>query len=113
MVPSKRDWKLFREKVGFWRERYMEKLLQEYVEYLKSDSAASVKFWELEKRIKKDKRRPGVFSWLNKNTVITDIVCLIQDGTITFDDLEGFSDDLINKVKSVMDDSFISFNTLK
>lgn len=25
MEPSKRDWKLFRDKIGTWRERYMGK----------------------------------------------------------------------------------------
>ena len=26
--PSKRDWKLYREKIGGWKEHYMEKLLK-------------------------------------------------------------------------------------
>ena len=29
--PSKRDWKLYREKIGEWQERYMERLVKEAV----------------------------------------------------------------------------------
>ena len=31
---SKRDWKLFREKLPGWQESYMERLCKEYVELL-------------------------------------------------------------------------------
>ncbi len=49
--PSKRDWKLYKEKIGGWQEHYMEKLVKEYADYLCSDLPASTKFWEIEKRI--------------------------------------------------------------
>ncbi len=42
--PSKRDWKLYREKIGGWKEHYMEKLVKEYVDYLCSGLPASTKF---------------------------------------------------------------------
>ena len=62
MEISKRDWKLFREKLSGWQENYMERLNQEYILLLSAEGKdASEKFWELEKRIKKDKRHPGVF----------------------------------------------------
>ena len=32
---SKRDWKLFRERVSDWQERYMEQLTKEYIEILR------------------------------------------------------------------------------
>lgn len=41
--PSKRDWKLYREKIGEWQEHYMEKLVKEYADYLCSDLPASTK----------------------------------------------------------------------
>ena len=47
---SKADWKLFRERIGNWQERYMEKLSKEYVKLLTSPGNASDHFWELEKR---------------------------------------------------------------
>ena len=56
MEISKADWKLFRSRIAEWQEVYMERLIKEYVEILNGEGAASDKFWELEKRIKNDKR---------------------------------------------------------
>ena len=33
---SKKDWKLFRERIPEWQEHYMEKLVKEYIELLSS-----------------------------------------------------------------------------
>ena len=53
MDISKRDWKLFREKLSGWQEKYMEGLIKEYVNFLNDDTKhASEKFWEMEKHIK-------------------------------------------------------------
>jgi len=98
MEISKADWKLFREKIGTWQEKYMERLNEEYVELLTSNKPASVKFWDLDKRIKLDKRRPGVQLELRKSDVPLDIVALIRDGAITMADLDGFSEDLRDTV---------------
>ena len=38
----------------------MERLVAEYIALLQTDKSASAKFWELEKRIKQDKKSPGV-----------------------------------------------------
>lgn len=92
--PSKRDWKLYREKIGGWQERYMEKLVKKYADYLNSDAPASTKFWEMEKRIKRDKKKPGVCIELSKSDMFWDIARLIKDKVISMDDLEEFSDDL-------------------
>lgn len=92
--PSKRDWKLYREKIGGWQEQYMEKLVKEYADYLCSDLPASTKFWEIEKRIKRDRRTSGVCIELRKSDMFWDIAGLIHDKVISMDDLEEFSDDL-------------------
>ncbi|MDK2807341.1 MAG: hypothetical protein PWP24_70 [Clostridiales bacterium] len=94
MEPSKRDWKLFRDKIGEWQEAYMEKLIANYIEYLNSDVLASTKFWEMEARIKRDKKSPGVCIELRKGDMLFDIVRLLKDGVISFDDLEEFSEEL-------------------
>ena len=60
MEPSKSDWRLYREKVSGWQENYMERLIKDYITYLSSDERASTKFWKMEKRIKADKKTPGV-----------------------------------------------------
>ena len=71
MDISKKDWKLFRERLSGWQENYMEGLVKEYANFLNDDKKpASEKFWELEKRIKEDKRHPGVIMELKKSEVI-------------------------------------------
>ena len=77
----------------------MEKLLLEYAELLRKESLASERFWELDKRIKNDKRSRGVVIEVRKQNVVYDLVAMILDGIIAFDDLEDFSDDLKDAVR--------------
>ena len=102
VVISKSDWKLFREKLPDWQERYMEDLTKKYIELLSSPGNASDHFWELEKRMKKDKRHPGVLLEMNKSDAIWDIAMLVAENVITMDDLEGFSQDLFDAVKMIL-----------
>ena len=76
----------------------MEHLVKEYIDMLNGNGNASDKFWELEERIKKDKKHPGVMLELSKGNMIFDIVALINSGVITTADLEGFSDELRESV---------------
>ena len=104
MDISKKDWKLFREKLSGWQEKYMEGLVKEYVNFLNDDtSPASEKFWELEKRIKEDKHHLGVIMELKKSEVIWDIVRLIRLKVITYDDLSEFSEELQQEVKRIIE----------
>ena len=82
----------------------MEGFVKEYANFLNDDKKpASEKFWELEKRIKEDKRHPGVIMELKKSEVIWDIVCLIRLRVITYDDLSEFSDELQMEVKRMLE----------
>ena len=99
---SKRDWKLFRERVSDWQERYMEQLSKEYIEILSAPGNASDHFWELEERIKKDKKHLGVILEMSKSNAIWDIAMFVRYKVITMDDLEGFSEDLIEAVKLIL-----------
>lgn len=99
MEPSKRDWKLFMMKIAGWQESYMEKLVKEYIDFLDCERPASTKFWELEKKIKLDKNKPGVILELSKRDMLFDIIRLIDDGVIVIDDLVEFSDELRETVK--------------
>lgn len=104
MDISKKDWKLYREKLPDWQERYMEGLVKEYIEMLSDDEKyASDKFWELEERIKKDKKHPGVLMEVTKADALTDIIRLINLGVITYDDLADFSDDLKQDVEFLLE----------
>ena len=94
MEVSKKDWKLYREKIPEWQEVYMEKLIASYVKYLEGEEPASTKFWELEKKIKRDRKNPGVLIELSKQNMPFDLIRLIHEGVITVDDLDEFSDEL-------------------
>ena len=102
MEISKADWKLYRERVSDWQEHYMEQITKEYVELLTSPGNASDHFWALEKRIKQDKKHPGVLIELRKSTALWDIACFVRAKVITMNDLEGFSADLIDAVKLIL-----------
>ena len=103
MEVSKQDWKLFRAKLPEWQENYMDKLNKEYTEILNSDKLPSEKFWELEKRIKHDKRCKGVLISLNKRDVPIDLVSLINDGVIGFEDIKDFSSELQETVRFLVE----------
>lgn len=100
---TERDWKIFRKKIPNWQETYMERMVTEYITLLQSDKKASGKFWELEKRIKEDKKSPGVIIDMRRSTAINNIVNLVLDDVISLDDLEEFSDDLKETVKFIVD----------
>jgi hypothetical protein len=99
---SKRDWKLFQERLPEWQEHYMERLTKEYIELLSSPGNASDHFWELEKRMKKDKKNPGVLLEVSKSEALWDIAAFVRRKIITMDELEGFSVDLIDAVKLIL-----------
>ncbi len=100
---SKADWKLFCIRVPEWQEHYMERLQKEYIQLLSSPGNASDHFWELEKRIKQDKKHPGVCLELRKSEAIWDIAGFVRKKVITMDDLNGFSPQLIDSVKEIID----------
>ena len=102
MEVSKKDWKIYREKIGEWQETYMNRLCREYVQLLQSDAAPSERFWALEERIKEDKTRPGVRIELRKGDMMFDLVRLICEEVITIDDLSDFSEDVQDGVKFIM-----------
>ena len=97
------DWKLFRKKVPGWQEKYMEKLIREYIELLEQDKDASEKFWTLNEKMKKDKRKSGVLiQEMSRSSMTTHILDLLQEGAISIDDLEDFSDEARNYFEQIM-----------
>lgn len=98
MECSKSDWKLFRSWIVEWQERYIEKLLKEYVQLLNGSKNASDKFWELERRIRKDRKHPGIILEMSKKNMAYDIADLINYGVISVEDLKEFSDELKERV---------------
>lgn len=85
------DWKLFRRKIADWQEDYMGKLNEEYLALLRQPKKSSEKFWTLEKRINRDKKRVGVIIDMRRSTMINNILELLHDEVIEMDDLNDFS----------------------
>ena len=72
------DWKLFKKMLPQWQERYMEKLIAQYVEMLNGDSEASSRFWALEERLNRDKLSSGVIANnIRRSTMHREIANLI------------------------------------
>ena len=99
---SESDWKLFRKRLPDWQENYMDRLNRSYIELLESDKAPSDKFWELEKRIRRDQRSVGVRAQMSRSMMEINILNLLKDDAIGLDDLDGFSDDLKEKMRYLM-----------
>ena len=100
---KEQDWKLFRKKLPFWQEAYMDKLNQEYIRILSGESLASEKFWELEKRIRMDKKSVGVVADMRRSQMYSILVSLLVNEIIREDDLDGFSEELVEIIKFVVE----------
>ena len=92
---TEQDWKLFRSRIPQWQEDYMGKLNAEYAALLAADGKASDKFWELEKRIRKDRQSVGVCVEMRRSKLIWNLIELANDGVISRADLDGFSEGLL------------------
>jgi len=81
----------------------MGRLNKEYIELLSEDVNPSDKFWRLDKRIKEDRKKAGVQLEMSRTNLINNIICLIIDGAISFEDLEEFSDELKETVSAFIE----------
>ncbi|GBD74044.1 putative uncharacterized protein [Tetragenococcus halophilus subsp. halophilus] len=99
---TEKDWKLFRKKIGSWQEAYMDKLNRSYIDLLSEDKEPSEKFWDLSKKITEDKKRVGVQVEMSRSKLLINIVSLIIDEVISFEDLEEFSDELQETIKQIL-----------
>lgn len=81
----------------------MDKLNREYIAILSEDADPSDKFWKLEKRIKEDKKKAGVQMRMSRSNLIYNLISLINEGAISFEDLEDFSDGLKETVGAFID----------
>ncbi len=81
----------------------MDKLNKEYIELLSEDADPSKKFWMLDKRIKEDKKNTGVQLEMSRSNLIHNIISLINEGAISFENLEEFSDELKETVSAFIE----------
>ena len=100
---NEKDWKLFRSRLPGWQECYMEKLIDEYKIMLDGGEQASDKFWALEKRIKQDKRNPGVLLCdVSRSNLEMHLLQLLRYKVIRQEDLNGFSTELRERIAWIM-----------
>jgi hypothetical protein len=100
---TKKDWTVFKNKIADWQEAYMNRLNKEYIELLCEDANPSEKFWRLDKKIKEDRKKTGVQLEMSRSNLIYNIISLINDGAISFEDLEEFSDELKETVSAFVE----------
>ena len=98
---TERDWKLFKSRIADWQERHMDRLNHEYVELLNGDGTPSEKFWTLEKRVREDKRSASVRVEMSRSMLVHNMASLYVEGVIAEDDLDGFSDALVETVRAI------------
>lgn len=77
----------------------MNMLNQEYIRILSREGLASDKFWELEKRIRTDKRSISVVADMRRSQMYSNLLSLLVNEIIRKDDLDGFSEELAETVK--------------
>ena len=108
MLPvNESDGKLFRKRLPEWQERCMEQLAESYAALLAGPGKASDKFWELEKRLRKDKKRVGVVADVSRSEMYYNLLYLLGDKTIPLEDLAGFSPDLQERLAMIARDHFV------
>lgn len=66
----------------------MDRLNKEYIELLSGEGNASEKFWALEERINKDKKDKGVILRKSRSQMLSNILSLIEEGAIGYEDLD-------------------------
>ena len=98
------DWRLFRSRLPIWQEAYMERLNREYIALLSGTGSASEKFWELERRMRADKRRGGVVMRMSRSNMELILLSLLSDGVVSIANLDGFSEELREKLTFVLRD---------
>ena len=77
---------------------YVQPCGEEYIAILQRPANASENFWELEKRIRNDKRSFGVSARISRNNMFQIVVSLPANAVITIDDLKDFSDEFTETV---------------
>ena len=98
------DWRLFRSRLPIWQEAYMERRNREYIALLSGAGPASEKFWELERRVREDKKSGGVVMRMSRANMELNLLSLLSSGVISMADLDGFSKDLREKLAFVLRD---------
>lgn len=104
MFVKEEDWRLFRKRLPLWQNAYIKRLNSEYMEILKGNEDEAEKFWRLEQRIREDRKSSGVCIRMSRSNLWLNLVLLVREQIIGIDDLEGFSEELVQTIKHATSD---------
>ena len=98
---NEKDWKLFRKKLPGWQEDCMNRLNKEYMIILSQEGKnPSDIFWELEGRIKRDKKLTGVVARdMSRSNMDELLMDLLREEAIALEDLSDFSEELQERLR--------------
>lgn len=97
------DWKVFKKKIPEWQNNHYSNLNKKYIGILQDDSLNEAdRYWKLDKEIKEDKKKPGVYIDYRRSKMEDDIIELLLYKVIDINNLEGFSEELIDYLKEVI-----------
>ena len=105
---SESDWKLFRKLHPVAVERFCAQILNELVG-ISADEAKSFhqRYIAIFKIIeRRDKELANAFDDLRRSTALRQIAVIYGRGLLTEDELNGFSQGLVNIVKSLVNESY-------
>ena len=103
-MSTKKDFKLFHAKIGEWQERYIALQLEDYKAILEKPQNPSATFHELEKRMKEDRTKYGVsFKGIRPSELTVTLMIMLKEGSISFEDLEDFSEELKDTIRKFME----------
>ena len=90
---------LFRNRIGIWQERCYEGLTEKYLRILTSRRKASERFRAVCREVENDAYAPSISLSLSRSNMDMNIMTLLSEGVITLSDLDGFSDDVLEKAR--------------
>ena len=91
------DWKLFKKLISVWKERFFDNLVKEYKNILDKDELSSEKFWDLSKKMSKDKTI--ILREVTKDDMVSYTLDLLKYRVIKESDLDEFSESFKAVVK--------------
>ena len=99
---SESDWKRFRQLHSVALERFCQKILSEIENINAEDSKGfHQRYLDIYKVIeRRDKELSNIFDDLSRSTALTHIISIYGRGLLTEDELSGFSQEVVNVVKS-------------
>lgn len=103
--PKESDWKAYSTRIEEWRERFLERKTGEIAAILAStEDTPSERFWNAAEEVDQVKEiLEACLGRFSRSSMKYNLVIMSQCGFITDDDLEVFSPDLRETIRSVKD----------